>query len=224
MIHYHGTPLTPKKYLLQMAGKHFCVSFARPDNLETVLKIGQSVMFDNGAFSAKTNGYEFNEKKYYGWVDKYVCPPHWAVIPDVIDGNIDQQREKISKWYFSKNISCPVYHLHLNLDWLWELVNEFPKVALGSSGIFWQVNSQPWRQRMDQVFEFLEKKGNSGCWIHGMRMLNLSGDIYPLASADSTNVARNFKDKGIHPYDYANKIDVLQTPKKFNKNQLEFFQ
>lgn len=209
---------------MEMRGKNFCVSFARPDDLETVLKIGQSVMFDNGAFSAKTNGYEFNEKKYYDWVDKYVCPPHWAVIPDVIDGSIDQQRDKISKWYFSKNISCPVYHLHLNLDWLWELVNEFPKVAIGSSGIFWQVNSQPWRQRMDQVFEFLEKKGNSCCWLHGMRMLNLSGDIYPLASADSTNVARNFKDLGIHPLKFADRIDVLQTPKKFSKSQLEFFQ
>ena len=54
-------------------------------------------------------------------------------------------------------------------------------------------------------------------------MLNLSGDIYPLASADSTNVARNFKDYGIHPYDFAQRIDVLQTPKKFSKKQLEFF-
>ena len=27
MIHYHGTPLTPRAQLLTMAGEHFCVSY-----------------------------------------------------------------------------------------------------------------------------------------------------------------------------------------------------
>ncbi|MAK38108.1 MAG: hypothetical protein CMC15_18250, partial [Flavobacteriaceae bacterium] len=71
-----------------MKGKHFCVSHAHPYDLETVLEIGQSVMFDNGAFSVYTKGKIFNEKKYYQWIDEYLCHPHWAIIPDVIDGDI----------------------------------------------------------------------------------------------------------------------------------------
>jgi hypothetical protein len=33
MIHYHGTPITPIKAIETMGGKHFCVSYARPDDL-----------------------------------------------------------------------------------------------------------------------------------------------------------------------------------------------
>ena len=61
MIHYHGTPISPRKYLLEMKGKHFCVSYAHPYDLETVLEIGQSVMLDNGAFSVYTKGKIFDE-------------------------------------------------------------------------------------------------------------------------------------------------------------------
>lgn len=30
MIRYHGTPISPVAALVEMAGRHFCVSFARP--------------------------------------------------------------------------------------------------------------------------------------------------------------------------------------------------
>ena len=58
MIHYHGTPLTPQEELHKMVGKHFCVSFEEPRNIEWCVKHGQSVMLDNGAFSAFTKGKE----------------------------------------------------------------------------------------------------------------------------------------------------------------------
>ena len=47
MIHYHGTPLTPKEQLYNMAGKHFCVSFADARDADVCLQIGQSIMWDN---------------------------------------------------------------------------------------------------------------------------------------------------------------------------------
>lgn len=50
-MHYHGTPITPMPALYQLAGKSFCVSFARPDQVKQCHDIGQSVMLDNGAFS-----------------------------------------------------------------------------------------------------------------------------------------------------------------------------
>ena len=36
MIHYHGTPISPIKAIETMGGKHFCVSYARPDDLKRV--------------------------------------------------------------------------------------------------------------------------------------------------------------------------------------------
>jgi hypothetical protein len=51
MLHYHGTPITPVDALYQLAGRCFCVSHIRPDDVTRVHQIGQSVMLDNGAFS-----------------------------------------------------------------------------------------------------------------------------------------------------------------------------
>lgn len=85
MIHYHGTPITPLAQIERMAGRHFCVSYERPDDLRRCLRIGQSLMLDNGAFSAKTRGAEFDLAGFYNWVEPLLTHPHWAVVPDVID-------------------------------------------------------------------------------------------------------------------------------------------
>ena len=42
---YHGTPMTPRAALQQMAGRAFCVSFYRPDDVEVVEAISPTVMF-----------------------------------------------------------------------------------------------------------------------------------------------------------------------------------
>ena len=44
-----------------------------------------------------------------------------------------------------------------------------------------------------------------------------------LFAETTIEVSHNFKDYGIHPLKFADRIDVLQTPKKFTKSQLEFF-
>lgn len=218
MIHYHGTPISPRKYLLEMKGKHFCVSHAHPYDLETVLEIGQSVMLDNGAFSVYTKGKIFDEKKYYQWIDEYLCHPHWAIIPDVIDGDISQQKELIKKWNFPKELSAPVFHLHLDLSWLKELASEFPKICLGSSGMYWKVGTLSWVRRMDSIFEMLSKHFRYLPWVHGLRMLSISESRYPLASVDSANVGRNFKDLKVHPEVMATRIDSKQNPLRYVPN------
>ncbi len=86
-IHYHGTPISPLKVLHLMAGSHFCVSYARPEQLRHCKQIGQSVMLDNGAFSLYRSGQAPDWPGYYAWVDASANRHHdWAVIPDVIDG------------------------------------------------------------------------------------------------------------------------------------------
>lgn len=123
MIHYHGTPLTPRAELLKMAGKHFCVSFERPDDAAWCLANGQSVMLDNGAFTAHTKGKELDPQAYYAWLDSRLGHPHWAVIPDVIGGSVEQQKELVCQWPFKKDLGAPVWHLHLPIDYLLTLAD-----------------------------------------------------------------------------------------------------
>lgn len=215
MIHYHGTPITPKRSLLEMAGRHFCVSFARPDDLSDCLRIGQSVMLDNGAFTAFTKGKQFDRAAYINWVDEHLAHPHWAVVPDVIDGDVEQQRQGMKGWPFPKELSAPVWHLGLSIEWLLELAGEWPRIALGSSGQYWEVGSPSWARRMDEAFEALARTRRHLPWIHGMRMLSQSDGPWPLASADSTNVARNYKRNNEHPDQMAGRVDAMQPAAKW---------
>lgn len=193
MIHFHGTPITPRDQLMNMAGENFCVSAARPDDLSVCLSIGQMILFDNGAFSMKTRGEEVFWGDYYRWLAPNLAPPHLAVIPDVIDGSVEHQRELVQQWPREfGHWGMPVWHLALPIDYLLELCDKFPKVCFGSSGAYWQVGSAAWAARMDEAFNAMHRTGRLN-WIHGLRMLGQTTGGWPLASADSTNVARNFK-------------------------------
>ena len=221
MIHYHGTPITPRHKLLEMSGRHFCVSYARPEDLKTCLEIGQSVMLDNGAFSAFTRGKTLNIPKFYAWIENNLIAPHWAVIPDVIGGTEDDQRKGLREWPFPDFLSAPVWHMNLSVDYLLELADRYPKICIGSSGDFWHVGSRKWVQRMDEAFNELSKRRFLP-WIHGMRMLSQSDKRWPFASADSTNVAQSHSpSRGkpkISPEVLAHRIDAVQSPKRYIPN------
>lgn len=194
-----------------MAGKHFCVSFAHPYDASICLQIGQSVMWDNGAFSAYTRGAKFEPEKYYAWLEDKLGHPHWAVIPDVINGDEAQQRELLKSWPFKIDLGCPVWHLHQSLDYLHFLVDNYAKVCFGSSGEYWNIGTEKWERRLDTAFNSLAKNGPMP-WVHMLRGLAQSGKRWPFASADSTNVARNYKDRDRCPFEMANEIDQIQTP------------
>ena len=211
MIHYHGTPLTPRAELYKMAGKHFCVSFANPSDATTCLQIGQSVMWDNGAFTTFTQGKKFNYNKFYSWLEDKLGHPHWAVIPDVIDGDVHEQKKLLLTWPFNISLGSPVWHMGLSLDYLEFLCDNYPKVCFGSSGEYWDVGSPKWMSRCDKAFNRLVKN-NYIPWVHMLRGLAQAGKRYPFASADSVNVARNFKDKPQCPEFMARKIDSVQCP------------
>lgn len=217
MIHFHGTPITPREQLLRMAGRHFCVSFAADQDRKTCLQIGQSVMFDNGAFSAFTRGAAFDEEGYYRWLEPHLAHPHFAVIPDVIDGTLERQRELIARWPFHASLGAPVWHLAESLDHLRSLIGagRWPRVCFGSSGAYWDVGSSTWCTRMDEAFNAIERTFKTMPWIHGLRMLGQTNGDWPLASADSTNVAQNWKrDVGCAECKAA-PIDARQTPARW---------
>ena len=204
--------------LSKMAGKHFCVSFEDHRDIDWCVKNGQSVMLDNGAFSAFTKGKTIDFKAYEEWIEPYLYPPNWAIIPDVIDGSVEEQKELMKMFsHLPNHLVSPVWHMSLPINWLLELADNFPRFCFGSSGKYWQVGSSVWCRRADEAWNELTKRGHKS-WVHMMRGLALCGDVYPFASADSTNVARNFKNKGsqICPERMARRIDSVQSPLKWN--------
>jgi len=227
VIHYHGTPITPHSEMLKMAGKHFCVCFNDARNIDWCISNGQSVMLDNGAFSAFTQGKTTDFKAYEKWLEPYLYPPNWCVIPDVIDGTVEQQVDLIRSFnHLPDHLIAPVWHMHLDLDWLLEIADQFDRFCFGSSGQYWQVGSESWSRRCDKAWNVLTQKGYKP-WVHMMRGLSLAGDQWPFASADSTNVARNFKNKGqqVCPERMARRIDSIQCPLswKIKETQKDLF-
>lgn len=190
-ICYHGTPITPKAQLYRMTGQHFCVSFAEPRDADFCEAFGQSVLWDNGAFSAYTKGIKLNETELHSWLHPRLQHPHRAVITDVIDGSVEAQRDAIERWPFDRDLSWPVWHIDKPLDYLDELTGEWSAVCLGSAGPYWEIASESWIRRMADIFDHLHRRNARLPWLHGLRMLGHIGN-YPLASADSTNVAQNY--------------------------------
>jgi hypothetical protein len=193
MMKYHGTPITPKHQLERMSGRNFCVPYPRPDNLAQCLRLAQSIMFDNGAFSAKTRGQPFDLHGFYAWVEPILAHPHWAVVPDVIDGSVDDQRTMVATWPHRREFGVPVWHLGLPIDYLLELCDQWGKVCLGSAGAYWNVGSASWAGRMDEAFNAMARTFGRLPWTHGLRMLGQVSGPWPLSSADSTGVAQNYK-------------------------------
>lgn len=221
-IHYHGTPITPRSELLKMTGRHFCVPFSDPRDTDVALRIGQSVLFDNGAFSAYTRGAAIDEHALHEWLDARLYPPHWAIALDAIGGDEDTQRAMLKRWPHGADLSAPVWHLHLSLDYLRELLDNWPRVAFGSSGEYWQIGSERWHRRIDQAWDVIEARGWR-TWIHMLRGGSQCGR-YPFASVDSTNAARNHKSTPVPIAEYIDRIDAKQCPPRRHgrQHQIQF--
>lgn len=212
MIHYHGTPISPRRVLLELHGKHFCVSFAHPNDVAVCHQIGQSVMLDNGAFSFWTVGKKVGWNKYYSWADVWLdYPTTWAVIPDVIDGGEVENDKLIKSCPIPKHQAAPVWHLHEPIDRIIRLLDfGYTRVCFGSSGQYANVGGASWHRRVAEAFNRLSKNGKIP-WIHMLRGMSLSGSHYPFASVDSTDVARNHNRKN-NALQMANRWDSLQNP------------
>lgn len=151
-------------------------------------------MMDNGAFSAFTRGFALDVDGFYGWIEPHLRHPHWAVVPDSIDGDLERQIELEKTWPFSKHLGAPVFHMHEPLDRLRRLCDSWPRVCIGSSGQFWQIGSDAWVNRMDEIWGAIPGK----TWVHMLRaMSEASVGPWPFASADSTNLARNASRDGV---------------------------
>jgi hypothetical protein len=190
--------MTPVADMLKaLRGRHAMVSFENPGQIEEACEICQSVALDNGAFSAWRQGKPYDFDGYYEWVAKWIRHPavDWAVIPDLIDGDEEANEKLVSQWPFGKHKGVPVWHLHegmARLKWL-SSQSLWPRVALGSSGLYADVGAKAWWDRMAHAMRVAcDADGMPHGKLHGLRMLDpVVFSHLPLSSADSCNVARN---------------------------------
>lgn len=196
MIHYHGGPITPAAAALRTwTGRHAFVSFARPEQLPLAAEVCQSFALDNGAFSLWRAGTPVDWAAYYAWVADWRRHPgfNFAVVPDVIDGTETENDDLAAEWPFARHEAAVVWHINESVDRLIRLADEWPRVAIGSSGAFDVSRPKPFLARAREALAAIsDHDGYPACKLHGLRMLNPAiFTALPLASADSTNVARN---------------------------------
>jgi len=216
VIHYHGTPITPHGAMGDLAGRSFCVSFATCRNglVQQAHQIGQSVMLDNGAFTFWRSGTPTNWPGFYDWAEPWLdYPTTWAVIPDVIDGDEEANDLLLIQW-FQRRLpnGAPVWHMHESIDRLKRLCHAYPRVCIGSSGMYKNVGSGPWHRRMEQAMNAICGNGPVPTWLHMLRGMALSGTHYPFASVDSTDIAQNHNRPQNTPAQMAARWDARQNP------------
>jgi hypothetical protein len=170
MIHYHGTPITPRAALATMPGRHFCVSYAAPGDLSWCLSHGASVMLDNGAFSAWTQSRAVDWAGFYAWAEPCLAHPHWAVIPDVIDGDEADNDALLTICPLPREYAAPVWHMHESLDRLARLADAYPRLCIGSSGAYRTPGTQAWTARIDAAWNLLARSARRP-WVHMLRAM-----------------------------------------------------
>lgn len=191
MIHYHGGPITPETCARRVwQGRHAFVSYAHPVQIELAASVCQSFALDNGAFSLWRADKPTDWPGYYAWCAEWLRHPacDWAIIPDVIGGTEAENDELVREWPHGPTSGVPVWHLDESPERLARLCAAWPRVALGSAAE-WDVR-RPSKciERLGQVWWAVDHRTR----LHGLRMLNPAiVTKVPLASADSTNVARN---------------------------------
>lgn len=215
-VHYHGAPITPQEMLNQLEGRNFCNSFWRPDNVLWCHLHGQSNMLDNGAFSAwmaaMRNGTKLviDWNAFYVWAEKWLAyRTSWAVIPDVIMGDAEENDALIAQWPHGQR-GAPVWHMHEPIDRLKRLCDGWERVCIGSSAEYKVVGSAGWHNRMNEAMNAICKTGRVPTWLHMLRGMNAARWGYPFASVDSTDIARNHSNLKRTPREMADRWDAIQ--------------
>ena len=215
-LHYHGTPITPFAALYALAGRCFCVSHARGEQVARVHEIGQSVMLDNGAFSAWKRGHRPDWPAYYAWCDRWLDhPTTWAVIPDEIDAGAQMQDALLREWPHGHR-GAPVWHMDEPVSRLLQLTETWPRVCIGSTAEYARVLSDPWRRRMDEAWNALAPHHTRTPVIHMLRGMQCLKRDWPFASVDSTDVAQNHNRPQNTPRAMADRWDAMQCPGRWH--------
>jgi hypothetical protein len=202
--------------LYELAGRHFCVSHYRPDQVARVHEQAQSVMLDNGAFSHfRKDQPKFEWSDYYAWCDTWLdYPTTWAVIPDVIKAGSQEQDALIREWPHGHR-GAPVWHMDEPIDRMLRLLDEWPRVCIGSTEEYWRIKSPAWSRQMDATWDAISARHQKTPWVHMLRGMQLSSGPYPFASVDSTDIAQNHNRAQNTPRKMADRWDAIQPPPRW---------
>lgn len=214
-LHFHGTPITPLPAMAELAGRCFCVSFARPDQVRQAHALGQAVMLDNGAFSVWRKGILPDWPGYYHWCGRWLeHQTTWAVIPDVIEGTERENDRLVDEWPHGDR-GAPVWHMHESLERLQRLAGAWPLICIGSSGMYAALETPRWHRRMEQAMAVLCPDGLPTTRIHMLRGMAQAGGRYPFYSLDSTDIAQNHNRPQNTPRRMAERRDAMQCPPRW---------
>lgn len=208
----YGLPLNPMPALEQLKGASFCVSYGTRAKLGKQLEqaidlVGedQLLLVDNGAFTAWKSGVDtMNDESYLEgfaeWANAILeaCPQAVAVLPDVIDGTVEQNWQLASETMgmFPDDRAMPIWHMHEPIFYLLNLCEGFNYVGIGSSAQYSSPDSPAWKARIAEAFAAIDKweAESNGAYIrpriHMMRAQS-KHHAHPFDSSDSTNVAVN---------------------------------
>lgn len=222
-LHYHGSPITPLDALYELAGRCFCVSHIRPEQVRQCHAIGQSVLLDNGAFSKWKRDAPTDWPAYYAWCDQWLdCATTWAIPPDVIDAPSQEQDGLLNEWPHGKRQSAPVWHMDEPIGRLCRLVDDgWSRVCIGSTAEYAEVLSEAWQRRMDEAWNQLVRTFTRTPPIHMLRGMQCSGLRWPFASVDSTDIAQNHNRPQNTPRAMANRWDAAQCPLRWTVRDAE---
>lgn len=138
-----------------------------------------------------------NWAEYVAFIEEWWCHPgfDWCLIPDKIDGD-EKDNDALLDWWQTQSVGdvgVPVWHLHESLDRLRNLVDRFPRVAIGSSGEFSQPNTGRWWSRMSEAMPAAcFDDGRPRTKLHGLRQMDPTIFSHiPYSSVDSSMIARS---------------------------------
>lgn len=222
----HGTPITPKHWLEELAGESFCVSFADPRQLDQVLLLQDPdgvMLIDNGAWSVfRKGGGQLDRVGFFKWANEiqWCCDVAVSVIPDVIGGSVEENWLEAS--YAVHHLSdfperlMYVWHMTEPLEHLVRAARLFNFIGIGSCGPYdVEHHRREYRHRLKLAFTALQHvhhRFERRPWVHLMRGLAVYRDHVAADSADSTNVARNHRRGGPVPGHVRGLADRIRAP------------
>lgn len=200
---YIGTPVTPIDVLYTIAGNAFCLTYYYRDkwSLPVMEGLADQIMIDWGGYPAWKAGLDLNEEYrngYYSWLDPVLDrPTTWAVIPDIIGAPSQINDSLLKEWPHGKERGWPVYHLDAQMmqhpDRMLRLLDDYGHACIGWAEKDLPILGEDHTRCMDRLWNAIRKRhGNRTPPVHHFRGTQLTtGGDWPLASVDSTDVARN---------------------------------
>jgi hypothetical protein len=239
MIHYHGADISGgiPEALKFYNRRDVLISFPRPYQTSSISEVCRSFVFDNGAFSFWKKCTPVNWDDFYDWVDTWNHHPRfeWFLIPDVIGGSDKENDELIAGCAFPNYMSVPVYHVGEDFSRLENMMDKFPRVAIGTTKGF-ELKSLNFWNEMRKIFDFICVFGVPQVKVHGLRMLDPEiVSAFPFSSCDSAGacIISVYDNEWNFPYApitkagraalYADKIERSQSPSfyEFKPIQME---